>query len=134
MSRDWASSGISSLRFLKGAIYIGNTLQLNYTGNAKHIEYTNSNNNGWHLDSMKIDINNPTEGIIQKNHVNFNCLITDKLGLTSYLILLENTQIEIIKWPNYGNRGMLKISGPIKVEAYNRVIDVNIEINFKRQR
>jgi len=134
--------GIKNIYNNEGAIFNNKTLNLVYSYD-KIIKRINSHETGWLLHNINITILNPEQKIIPNNTVDLEMIIVDKEinddfwgvdSLSTFLEITNETIIEIIQWPELGEKGLLKISGPMQIRAYQRKIHVNFELYFYRQR
>ena len=116
----------------EGSQFLSNVLQMQYTIDEQYY-FSQTNNGGWQINDLFIDISNPIQGVIEPSQVSFNLLINDNY-IKTHLNITDNTNIEIIEWPEFREQGKLKITGEMIIEAQNKLVNINAEISFKRQR
>lgn len=121
----------------EGAYVENNILNMHYS-HATLIDSVNSTQNGSHFYKLNLLINNPTEGVIDHNNIYLDLMIEEQILGTSttksYLKLTNNSVIEIIEWPEYGKKGILEMSGLFKSELSQGNVNLDLTINFLRQR
>jgi len=116
----------------EGTNYLSKVLRMQYTIDEQY-SFIQTNENGWQINDIYIDISNPKQGIINSSQISFNLLINDEY-IKTHLQITANTIIEIERWPEFGERGKLHITGSMLIAAHDREVNVDIEISFKRQR
>jgi len=120
----------------EGALLRDNYFLMQYTYNER-VSVTETSFDGWKIDDLYITINQPKQGAILKKDISLSLLIKDKNGIgavKTYLKILNSTNIEIVQWPDYGKKGVLRIYGWMQIEAYQRNVQVDLKIKFTRQR
>jgi hypothetical protein len=110
---------------------------LNYdVGTLIQTEGIVSGNNQFY--NMNLIIQNPGEGEVSHTDIYLDLLLeevtSENTKIKSYLKITENTEVNMVEWPEYGERGILNISGTMKSELTQTNISIDLNINFFRQR
>ena len=116
----------------EGGSFQNNIITL-YYNDYQRISVLDSNSSGWRLGDFSMDISNPTIGLIDRENIDADILIQDDNGYT-HLRLTNSTQVIVKKLPEIRQRGELQITGMMYVEMYQREVEVDISIQFDRQR
>ena len=117
----------------EGAIYKSNCLYLTYSEKEMYSQQV-TNNEGWTIYDLYVKVDEPFQGIINSDNINIDMLIKDKYGSLTNLIMTENTQVEIIKFPDFDERGELKITGKMRIQCYQKEVNIDLKMYFYRQR
>ncbi|MCH2233292.1 MAG: hypothetical protein MK078_03480 [Crocinitomicaceae bacterium] len=120
----------------EGAYLAGNTLFLDYS-DSTFADSTIAGGSLWRIRECHLAINNPSESVIDNNDVFSDIIIFRYLGTTKIhtrLSITEDTEIEILNWPDNNQHGRLSITGQVRKEDTQSDVLIDMIINFKRQR
>lgn len=121
----------------QGATYVSkDVLYLKYN-DLSFVEESSSSADGWKIKEINIAVQNPVQGSIAHEQVQFDVLIGKPDGgfyEYTHLLLHPSTNIEILNWPDYREYGIIRFDGPIYLESTLAAQNTTLEIKFKRQR
>ena len=121
----------------EGAILKNNILYIDYTP-LSLLEASNTNADGWRFEELHLLITDPSERIVDHQDIQLNLITTRDESATlkenSRLKLTNNTIVEIIKWPEVGEYGIINFDGFMERESSQATINVDFNIKFKRLR
>lgn len=129
--------GFRNENLQEGAVIKNDILYLDYTPSS-YLNETNTDSDGWRFEEIHLLITNPSERIVDHQDIQLDLIITRDESATlkenTRLKLTSNTIVEIIKWPEVGDYGVINFDGFMERESTQTTINIDFNINFKRLR